>query len=92
MSIEQRSKSKGDIRRINLHTPGGRDELDALRQTLVSQGDLVSTSPAGTILPPNLPIGVIQSFNKNSLPSPKALVQLIASPDAIDWVQVHSKK
>ena len=58
----------------------------------VSQGDLVSTSPAGTILPPNLPIGVIQSFNKNSLPSPKALVQLIASPDAIDWVQVHSKK
>ena len=45
MSIEQRSKSKGDIRRINLHTPVGRDELDALRQTLVSQGDLVS--PAG---------------------------------------------
>ena len=45
MSIEQRSKSKGDIRRINLNTPGGRDELDALRQTLVSQGDLVS--PAG---------------------------------------------
>ena len=45
MSIEQNSKTTGDIRRIDLHTPGGRDELESLRQTLVSQGDLVS--PAG---------------------------------------------
>ena len=45
MSIEKRSKNTGDIRRINLHVPGGRDELESLRQTLVSQGDLVS--PAG---------------------------------------------
>ena len=45
MSIEQESKSKGDIRRIDLHNSSGRDELDSLRQTLVSQGDLVS--PAG---------------------------------------------
>ena len=45
MSIEQNSKTTGDIRRIDLHTSGGRDELESLRQTLVSQGDLVS--PAG---------------------------------------------
>ena len=45
MSIEKKSKITGDIRRIDLHTPGGRDELESLRQTLVSQGDLVS--PAG---------------------------------------------
>ncbi len=45
MSIEQKSKTPGDIRRIDLHSPGGRDELESLRQTLVSQGDLVS--PAG---------------------------------------------
>ena len=45
MSIEKKSKITGDISRIDLHTPGGRDELETLRQTLVSQGDLVS--PAG---------------------------------------------
>ena len=45
MSIENRSSPPGDIRRIDLHTPGGRDELESLRKTLVSQGDLVS--PAG---------------------------------------------
>ncbi|MBT6055045.1 MAG: histidinol dehydrogenase, partial [Planctomycetaceae bacterium] len=33
------------MRRINLHTSTGREELESLRQTLVSQGDLVS--PAG---------------------------------------------
>lgn len=35
----------GGIRRIDLRAAGGRAELDALRQTLVSQGELVS--PAG---------------------------------------------
>lgn len=45
MSLENRTKSSGDIRRIDLHASGGRDELESLRKTLVSQGDLVS--PAG---------------------------------------------
>ena len=51
-------------------------------------GDLVSTSPASTLLPPNLPVAVVQSLNARSVPAPTALVQLIAPPDAIDWVQV----
>ena len=51
-------------------------------------GDLVSTSPASTLLPPNLPVAVLQSLNARSVPAPTALVQLIAPPDAIDWVQV----
>ena len=45
MSINNRSTGSECIRRINLHTSTGREELEALRQTLISQGDLVS--PAG---------------------------------------------
>ena len=55
----------------------------------VKKGDLVSTSPASTLLPPNLPVAVVQSINLRAVPAPKALVQLIAAPDAIDWVQVR---
>ena len=56
----------------------------------VSAGDLISTSPASTLLPPNLPIGVVQSLNQKAQPSPQAAVQLIAAPEAIDWVQVQT--
>ena len=42
MSINNRSTGSECIRRINLHTSTGREELEALRQTLISQGDLVS--------------------------------------------------
>ncbi len=52
-------------------------------------GDVVSTSPASTLFPPNLPVGVIQIVNNEHLPSPYAFVQLIASPAAIDWVQIR---
>ncbi len=55
----------------------------------VKPGDIVSTSPASTLLPPNLSVGVIQSVNYQNLPSPYAVVQLIASPEAIDWVRVE---
>ena len=54
----------------------------------VRPGDLVSTSPASTLLPPNLPVAVVQSLNPRAVPAPTAIVQLIAPPDAIDWVQV----
>ena len=54
----------------------------------VRPGDLVSTSPASTLLPPNLPVAVVQSLDTRAVPAPTALVQLIAPPDAIDWVQV----
>ena len=55
----------------------------------VMEGDLVSTSPASTLLPPNLPVAVVQSTNLRAVPAPTALVQLIDAPDAIDWVQVR---
>lgn len=57
----------------------------------VRPGDVVSTSPASTLLPPNLPVGVVQSVDERAVPAPHALVQLIASPEAIDWVQVRTR-
>ena len=54
-------------------------------------GDLVSTSPASTLLPPNVPVAVIQSLDSQAVPAPEGLVQLIASPEAIDWVQVQTR-
>jgi rod shape-determining protein MreC len=55
----------------------------------VNLGDLVTTSPASTLLPPNVSVGVIQSVNEQAVPAPTAIVQLIAAPEAIDWVQVR---
>lgn len=51
-------------------------------------GDIVYTSPASTLVPPNLPVGVIQSLDEAADPAPEALVQLSAPVDAVDWVQV----
>ena len=52
-------------------------------------GDVVVTSPASTLVPPNLPVGVIQSMDANADPAPEAVVQLIAPVSALDWVQVQ---
>jgi rod shape-determining protein MreC len=51
-------------------------------------GDLVVTSPASTLVPPNLSVGVIQSVDPSADPAPTAVVQLIAPVQAVDWVQV----
>ena len=58
------------------------------KNSLAEIGDAVTTSPASTLLPPNLTIGIVQVVNEKALPSPYAIVQLTASPEAIDWVQV----
>ena len=58
------------------------------KNSLVEIGDAVTTSPASTVLPPNLTIGIVQLVNEKALPSPYAIVQLSASPEAIDWVQI----
>jgi len=58
------------------------------KNSLAKIGDAVSTSPASTLLPPNLIIGIVQFVDEKALPSPFAIVQLTASPEAIDWVQV----
>lgn len=54
----------------------------------VRPGDVVVTSPASTLVPPNLTIGVIQSVDDRAVPATEAVVQLSASAEAVDWVQV----
>ena len=58
------------------------------KNSLVKIGDIVTTSPASTLLPPNLTIGIVKFVNEKALPSPYSIVQLTASPEAIDWVQI----
>ena len=55
-------------------------------------GDYILSSPASTILPPNIPIGIIQSIDNESKPNTIATVQLTAKPEAIDWVQILRMK
>ena len=54
----------------------------------IKVGDFVLSSPASTLLPPNIPIGIIESVDDQSKPVTTAIVQLIAKPQAIDWVQI----
>ena len=61
------------------------------KNNLAKIGDAVTTSPASILLPPNLVIGVVQFVDEKALPAPYAIVQLTASPEAIDWVQVLKK-
>jgi len=51
-------------------------------------GDVVTTSPASTLVPPDLPVGVIQKVDIGADPAPEAVVQLAASAASTDWVQV----
>ena len=51
-------------------------------------GDSILSSPASTILPPNIPIGIIQSIDNESKPNTIATIQLTAKQEAIDWVQI----
>ena len=67
-------------------------DLDFIdKDVIVQPGDLVTTSPASILLPPNLPIGIVQSVDMRAVPSPQAVVQLIATAQAIDWVQVQHR-
>ena len=59
------------------------------RDVGVRPGDVVTTSPASTLLPPNLTIGVVQRVNEQAVPAPEAVVQLSAPVQAVDWVQVR---
>ena len=80
-----RTKTHGILLRMGTNRP----QINFLETNPnVLPGDLISTSPASTLLAPNLTIGIIQSINKDALPSPNALVQLTASPEAIDWVLI----
>jgi len=58
----------------------------------IKVGDFVSSSPASTLLPPNIPIGVVQSIGKPLNGKITAKISLLAKPQAIDWVQILKVK
>ena len=58
----------------------------------VKVGDFVSSSPASTLLPPNIPIGIVQSIEKPFQAKQTAKISLLAKPQAIDWVQIFKLK
>jgi len=58
----------------------------------IKVGDLILSSPASSLLPPNIPIGIIESIDKDLRPNTTVNVQLIANPQAIDWVQILKTK
>jgi len=54
----------------------------------IKVGDFVSSSPASTLLPPNIPIGVVQSIDEKLKSKKTAKILLFAKPQVIDWVQI----
>ena len=55
-------------------------------------GDFVSSSPVSTLLPPNIPIGIVQSVSKPFKSKKTAVISLLANPHVIDWVQILKVK
>ena len=58
----------------------------------IKVGDFVSSSPASTLIPPNIPIGVVKSIDDSSRGKKMAKVLLLAKPQVIDWVQILKVK
>ena len=58
------------------------------RDADIKVGDVVSSSPASTLLPPNIPIGIVQSVDETFQAKKTAKISLLAKPHAIDWVQI----
>ena len=54
----------------------------------IKVGDSISSSPASTLLPPNIPIGIVQSVEKPFKAKKTAKILLLAKPHLIDWVQI----
>ena len=54
----------------------------------IKVGDFISSSPVSTLLPPNIPIGVVQSINEPFKAKKTAVISLLANPHVIDWVQI----
>jgi len=51
-------------------------------------GDFVSSSPASSLLPPHIPIGIVESIDKPFKSKKTAKISLLAKPQLIDWVQI----
>ena len=60
--------------------------------TDIKVGDVVSSSPASTLLPPNIPIGIVQSIDEPLKAKKMAKILLLAKPNVIDWVQILKGK
>jgi len=60
--------------------------------TDIKVGDFVSSSPASTLLPPNIPIGIVQSLDEPFKSKKTAKILLLAKPQVIDWVQILQLK
>jgi len=58
----------------------------------IKVGDFVSSSPASTLLPPNIPIGIVQSVEEPFKAKKTAKISLLAKPHVIDWVQILKAK
>ncbi|MBO8205351.1 rod shape-determining protein MreC [Prochlorococcus marinus] len=58
----------------------------------IKVGDFVSSSPASTLLPPNIPVGIVQSIDKPFRAKKTAKILLLAKPHVIDWVQILQVK
>ena len=58
----------------------------------IKVGDFVSSSPASTLLPSNIPIGIVQSVDEPFKSKKMAKVTLLAKPQVIDWVQILKVK
>ena len=58
----------------------------------IKVGDFVSSSPASTLLPPNIPIGIVQSVAEPFKTKKIAKISLFAKPHVIDWVQILKVK
>ncbi len=54
----------------------------------IKVGDFVSSSPASSLLPPNIPIGIVQSIDEPINANKTAKISLLAKPHVIDWVQI----
>ncbi len=62
------------------------------KDTDIKVGDFISSSPASTLLPPNIPIGIVQSIDEQFKAKKTIKVALLAKPNVIDWVQILKLK
>ncbi len=58
------------------------------KEVNIEVGDILLTSPASTLLPPNIPVGIIQSVDEELQAKKTANILLLGKPQAIDWVQI----
>jgi len=58
----------------------------------IKVGDFVSSSPSSSLLPPNIPIGIIQSIDEPFKAKKTAKISLLGKPHVIDWVQIIKVK